>query len=193
MFFENSSKIFESKKALGKFGVILICILFLGLSSCMGFKAYWNLDQNIIKHSYKAADMLIDRTELPLAPNQPILIGSFVNIDNLDKSSTFGRTVSECIASRLNQRGYKVVEMKLRNSVFIRKSGGEFLLSRELKNISVEHNAQAIVVGIYSEASTYINITSRLINVSDNTILSSYDYRMPLGSDIYKMLGYENP
>jgi len=118
-----------------------------------------------------------------------ILIASFVNIDNLEESSTFGRTVSEYIGSRLNQNGYKVVEMKLRRSIFMKKNAGEFLLTRDLKEISTRHNAQAIVVGTYSLGKNVVYVSARIIKLTDNTILSSYAYKLPLGKNTRKMLG----
>ena len=166
----------------------VVCSSILFLSSCIGFQAYWNLDTDLIEKSYNNADQLIARSLPPLTPDQNILIASYVNIDNLEESSTFGRAISEYIASRFVQRGYKIVEMKLRKSAFIRKKGGEFMLSRALKDISTEHNVQAVIVGTYSVASDLVYVSSRIINPSDNTITSTYDYRLPLGSNTTKML-----
>ncbi len=166
----------------------IICSLVFFFSSCVGFRAYWNLDTDLIETSYKNADQLIGRTLPPLIPDQNILIASYVNIDNLEESSTFGRAISEYIASRFVQRGYKVVEMKLRKSAFIRKKGGEFMLSRALKDISTEHNVQAVIVGTYSIASDLVYVSSRIINPADNIVISTYDYLLPLGSNTLKML-----
>jgi TolB-like protein len=138
--------------------------------------------------NYKAADSLLNKIQPKLPKDSPILVASFVNIDDLDNSSTFGRVVSEQFASRFKQRNYATIEMKLRTNVFIRADSGEFLLSRELAEISTKHRAQAVVVGTYAVASKKVYLTTRVINVSDGRVLSSYDYDIPITSDVFKML-----
>ncbi len=159
--------------------VFCIILLFTGLCGCAG---------DLIRSSYRATDNLVFQATPPLIPNQPILIATFVNIDNLEESSTFGRTISEYIGSRLAQHDYRVVEMKLRNSIFI-KDDGEFFLSRELKNISTKHNAQAVVVGTYSVAENVVYVSARMIRPSDGIIITSYAYKIPLNDNTKKMLG----
>jgi len=138
--------------------------------------------------NYAAADSLLNKTRPRLPKSSPILVASFVNIDDLDDSSTFGRVVSEQFASRLKQRNYTTIEMKLRTNVFIRAGSGEFLLSRELAEIGTKHRAQAVVAGTYAVASNRIYLTARIINVSDGHVLSSYDYDIPINHDVFKML-----
>jgi TolB-like protein len=138
--------------------------------------------------NYKAVDSLLNKVQPKLPKDSPILIASFVNIDDLDDSSTFGRVVSEQFASRFKQRNYTTIEMKLRTNVFIREGSGEFLLSRELAEISTKHRAQAVVVGTYAVASKKVYLTARLINVSDGRVLSSHDYDIPISHDVFKML-----
>ena len=138
--------------------------------------------------NYKAADSLLNKVQPKLPKNSPILVASFVNIDDLDESSTFGRVVSEQFASRFKQKGYTTIEMKLRTNVFIKAGSGEFLLSRELAEIGTKHRAQAVVVGTYAVASNRVYLTARVINVSDGRVLSSYDYDIPINRDVFKML-----
>jgi len=161
--------------------IILLAGLLMALTGCR--------DANLIKSSYGAADNLISQARPPLIPRQAILVASFVNIDNLEESSTFGRTLSEYLGSRLTQNGYSVVEMKLRKSIFMKRAEGEFVLSRDLKEISIRHNAQAIVVGTYSVGKSVVYISARIIKLADSTILSSYAFKMPLGKNTKKMLG----
>jgi TolB-like protein len=148
----------------------------------------WLGGASIPSANYKAADSLLNKIQPKLPKDSPILVASFVNIDDLDNSSTFGRVVSEQFASRFKQRNYATIEMKLRTNVFIRADSGEFLLSRELAEISTKHRAQAVVVGTYAVASKKVYLTTRVINVSDGRVLSSYDYDIPITSDVFKML-----
>ncbi|HUW17863.1 MAG TPA: FlgO family outer membrane protein [Sedimentisphaerales bacterium] len=145
-------------------------------------------DTDITEHNYKAVDVLLKKLRVELAKDSPILVASLVNLDNLNESSTFGRVVSEQIASRFRQSGYTTIEMKLRTTVFMREGSGEFLLSRELSEIGIKHRAQAVVVGTYAAAASKVYLTVRVVNVSDSRILSSHDYTIPIGRDVFKML-----
>mgnify|MGYP000046388350 CR=1 FL=1 len=145
-------------------------------------------DVNLISINYIAAEQLLASSGNLLSKSQPVLITSFVNIDNLTKSSTFGRITSEQVGSKLSQSGYPVIEMKLRNSVFIKEQSGEFILSRQLKSLSTLHDAQAVLVGTYAVASRSIYVTAKLIQTTNGLVISSYDYVLPLGSDTKALL-----
>jgi len=148
----------------------------------------WLGGTSIPSANYKAADALLNTIHPKLSKDSPVLVASFVNIDALDDSSTFGRVIAEQFASRFKQRNYSTIEMKLRTNVFIREGTGELLLSREVAEISTKHRAQAVVVGTYAVASKKVYLTARVINVSDGRVLSSYDYDIPITSDVFKML-----
>lgn len=145
-------------------------------------------DYDIMGANYNAVDSLLRKLPVELPKDSPILVASFVNLDDLTESSTFGRVVSEQVASRLKQKGYTTIEMKLRTTVFIKKGSGEFLLSRELSNIGSKHRAQVAVVGSYAAARDRVYLTVRVVNVSDSRILSAYDYHLPMSLDVFKML-----
>ncbi len=145
-------------------------------------------DDAITAANYKAAEYLIRKLPKGVLKNNPLLVASLVNVDNLNESSTFGRTISEQISSRFKQLGFTTMEMKLRTTIFIKEGSGEFLLSRELSEISTKHNAQAVVVGTYAVASNRVYLTVRIINVTDSSILASYDYNIPMTRDVFKML-----
>ncbi len=145
-------------------------------------------DDVITAANYKAAEYLIGKLPKAMSKDNPLLVASFVNVDNLNESSTFGRTVSEQISSRFKQLGYTTIEMKLRTTIFIKEGSGEFLLSRELSEISTKHNAQAVIVGTYAIAADRVYLTARVVNVTDSTTLASYDYNIPMTRDVFKML-----
>ena len=145
-------------------------------------------DDVITAANYNAAEYLIGKLPKDMFKNSPLLIASLVSVDNLNESSTFGRMVSEQISSRFKQLGYTAIEMKLRTTIFIKEGSGEFLLSRELSEISTKHRAQAVVVGSYAAASDRVYLTVRIINAADSMILASYDYNIPMTRDVFKML-----
>ncbi len=150
--------------------------------------SYYDMDTNLIESSYKAADHLVSCLPPLSYQNHTIVAASFVNINNLEESSSFGRTVSEYITSRLSQHGFKVTEIKLRKSLFIQKKEGEFMLSREIKEINSEYHAEMVLSGTYSIADDVVYISARMLNPHDAAILATYEYKLPLGNNNLKML-----
>jgi TolB-like protein len=138
---------------------------------------------NLVGSGYTIADRLITNLKQPINREDPIIVATFVSVDDLEESSTFGRLITEQISSRLSQKGYKVNEIKFRkNSIFMEKGKGEFLLSRDLHNVSKKHNASAVVVGTYGEAYNAIYVSARIINPSNTSIVSSCDYAVQLSN-----------
>jgi len=168
------------KKTLTLFYASLLTVVMAGC-------AYFVKDGNLVSSSHTAADHLLKGVSR-IETKQPILVTSFVNIDDVQQSSTFGRMTAEQIGSRIVQRGYKVIEMKMRGSVFVQEKTGELLLSRQLRQISLEHDAYAVVVGTYGASKGTVYVTAKLVRAADNVILSSYDYRLTIGPDTKKML-----
>jgi TolB-like protein len=130
--------------------------------------------------NYVAVDKLVAATAIPIDKNVPVLIATIVNIDSLTQSSRLGRLISEQVATRLTQRGYSVVEMKLRNNVYIREGTGELLLSRDVRELSKNYNAQVVVVGNYAVAAGYVYLTLKAVTASDNRVIAAVNYLLPL-------------
>lgn len=130
--------------------------------------------------NYSAVDKLVTATAVPVAKNAPLLVATMVNIDSMNQSSRFGRLISEQIATRLTQLGHGVVEMKLRNDVYIREGTGELLLSRDVRTLSRNHNAQVVVVGNYAVAAGYAYLTLKMVTVTDNRVVAAVNYLLPL-------------
>jgi len=53
---------------------------------------------------------------------------------------------------------------------------------------TIKEKGEAVVVGTYAVASKRVYLTARVINVSDGRVLSSYDYDIPITSDVFKLL-----
>ena len=145
---------------------------------------------NLLESSYAAADSLGRGLRFRgLSLDESILAASFVNIDDLTKSSTLGRIVSEQIASRLAQHGFKIIEVKLRQeSVFIKEGKGEFLLSREVRSLGETRGAHAVLVGTYAVSKDFIFVSARVVRTEDNSVVTGYDYELPNDATTKSML-----
>lgn len=145
-------------------------------------------DSDIVAASYVAADSLLEQVPYLRDAQQPLLTATFVNVNSLENSSPLGRIVSEQVSSRFAQRGFTMVEMKLRNNIFIQQNAGEFALSRSVQELSQAHNAAAVIAGTYAVGRRSVYINARLIRAADNLILAAYDYTLPMGPDTRALL-----
>jgi TolB-like protein len=175
------------------FRYIMAGCLLMALTGCFAGHgdAYRNVypSDRLTRANYEMADMLENNLKHSISPNQPILVASFVNVNRLEQSSTFGHIISEQIASRFAQRGYKIIEMKLRqNSVFIKEGKGEFLLSRDVREISKAYDSAAVIVGTYAEGYNKLYVSARIVSVSDSEVISSFDYAIPMDAKAISVL-----
>jgi TolB-like protein len=144
----------------------------------------------ILESSYRAAENLGEELRYrDFGQDSPILVASFVNIDNLEQSSTLGRIISEQVASRLAQQGFKIIETKLRQgSIFVQKGKGEFLLSRDLLNLVSNQGARAVLVGTYAVSEYFVFVSSRVVRTEDSSVIAGYDYEIPQDKTTRSML-----
>ncbi len=155
-------------------------------------------ESHLIRASYDAVDRVLKAIEsshlnFNLSKTRPLIATSFVDIDDVRYSSTFGRMIGEQVGSRFSQSNYKVIELKMRHDIFMPSpidgvSSGEFMLSRELRNLSFEHDAQAVVVGTYAAAKNIVYVTLKVVDARSNIILYSTDYSLPVDDNIKRML-----
>jgi TolB-like protein len=172
-----------------KFLTPLLCLV-LVLTGCQHILTERN--STVISASYGAVDgLLAKQTRSPvLAANsgKRVLVATVVSLDRLDKSTTFGRLISEQMASRLAQRGISVTELKLRDSLYMNARQGELLLSRDAQNIVNNTNADFVVVGTYADAGEAVYVTVKLINPSDSTVLSAHNFSIYKSSYVAQLM-----
>jgi|SRR5450830_66172 len=141
-----------------------------------------------IATNYKATDKLIAQLGGRLNPDQPMIVATIVNIDDLNSSSTFGRLVSEQVSARFSQASYSMVEMKFHNFVYMKQDQGELLLTREIKDVAKSHNAQAVVVGTYALSGDDVFVNLKVIQPTTNIVLAVHDYTFPLDTNLKTMI-----
>lgn len=146
----------------------------------------------LVAASYEAVDALLEGQRLaPVATpggGPGILVPTVADINNLERSSAFGRLVAELMSSRLAQRGVPVRELKLRSNLYVSRSEGEFLLSRELKEISSSQNADLVLVGTYADGGGSVFVSLKLVRASDSRVSYAYNYAVRKTSAIGGLL-----
>lgn len=141
----------------------------------------------LIASNYQAAEVLIKQLNAQTTSIQSLIVTTIVNIDELSTSSTFGRLSSEQIAAHFAQTGYSIVEMKLRDFVYMQQNQGELMLTREIQEVAKKHNAQAIVAGTYALGSDRVFVNLKVIQPNTNLVLAVHDYSFPLDNDLRTM------
>jgi hypothetical protein len=175
----------------------LLLLAALSLSGCTVFngtqlEGVLGADENLVTLSYTIAKKLEESAVprlMPRNPDMPLLITTFVDNNDLTRTSHFGRVLQEHITSRFVQLGFTVKEIKLRDNLLIRPKSGEMMLSRDVNAIHPSVSAQAILVGTYSFANRTMYISARLINPENSTIISSVDYRLIMDENVLAMFG----
>lgn len=119
----------------------------------------------------------------------PMIAATFVDIDNLTQSSTFGRISSELMASALSRQGIKVREVKMRDSLFIEEQVGELILSRQVQRLSKRYDARSILMGTYAQGQDYVYVSARVVRSTDALVLGTADFRLPLNNNTRTLLG----
>lgn len=151
-------------------------------------------DKSLARYNYEAVDDLLKGAGAQITKETPLLVSTIGDVNNVETSSTLGRTISEQLSARLAQKGYTVAELKLRSGISIQNGGlspatsGEYLLSRNVSEIAGEHKAAAALTGTYAVGAKNVMVSLRLIDIRSGTLITAYDYVLPKTADITSML-----
>jgi len=173
----------------------LITLLSVGCSSTPSSSSssdsYRQLPSNhfTVSHSRIAAKALSSQAKKVLGTQTSVIVASFVDVNDLTKSSSLGRIISQQFGSGFVQDGFDVIELLLRKNIYIsEQNNGEFLLSRKVRDLSAKHHVHAVVVGAYAVGDDTVFITSKVIDIATNRILTSIDFSIPLDKNVRNML-----
>lgn len=141
-------------------------------------------ESTVVRAAYSAADFLVAKQKnnpaggAIAANGRGVLVSTIVDINDLDRSNALGRLLSEQISSRLSQHGVAVNELKLRGNLYVSKSQGELLLSREIKDISATQNADFLVTGTYAVSTDSVYVTVKLLRATDSRVLNAFNFNL---------------
>ncbi len=177
------------------YGFLLIVLL--GAFGCSQFNGtrlepVFGGDIDLVALGDEVADNLSRQPVPPLMPNQqsqPILITTLVNNDDLDDTSSFGRSFQNNITAGFVSRGYAVKEIKLRRNMLVEVRKGEFMLSRDVQELAGKQGAQAVVVGTYTMANRIMYLSIRLVAPSNQAIRAVYEDKLYLDDNSLRLLG----
>ena len=103
---------------------------------------------------------------------KPVLITSFVRLDNFKKTTEFGRVIGESLINELSNRNFNVIEFRGQLAVSI-NAEGEYYISRNIKKLKDKIENTYVVVGTYSRQFEKIMLNARVIDNESGRIISS--------------------
>ena len=141
---------------------------------------------DLVEANRIAADRLLQ--DALIDPDRPVLVATLVSVDQLGESSRLGRTITEQISGRLVQRGVQVIEPRMRASLAMSPAQGELLLSREVREVSRSHDAQAVLVGTYAVSVRSVYVSLKLVHPVGNVVVAAVDYTLPMSDNVRGLL-----
>ncbi len=174
-------------------GIITFAIL--GLAGCNNimrdlqhFPEFFNPKVNITEYNYAAADDLIGKAQgnLPLSTSIAVGVLYPTNLNVGEKTPPFGQITAEQIATRFVNLGYNIHDL----GVNVQEQA--HLSERGWLEHAKTAGADVILAGNYTISDYDVLINIRLVDLKGGRILGATNYRMPLGTDTYRLLN-RNP
>jgi len=162
--------------------IAMLCVVSAAvlLAPGCGPKIQYREPVNLVEEHYDAVNKMLAGARERLPRDARILVASFVDENNLTRTSPFGRSAAQYAAARLNQRGYNTVSMTLRKGTAVINPEGEFLLSRQMRELGRSYQARAVLVGTYNRTRRQERVISR------NRLLAEADPSVhPSGRDVF--------
>jgi len=167
----------------------LYTFLFIGLSGCSNTDTVNSADVNTLDGEYISQDdqlimltkRLADQLYLNVSPNKQsanIAVGTFTDLTTLEGSQeslalkTLGLQLEDGLMTESVQRGFKVIEYRLRQGLTITKDAN-LMLSRELKLINAHQNINYFLTGTIALRDENILVNARLVNVNSREIVAA--------------------
>ena len=118
-----------------------------------------------------------------------IAVTTFVDVNNFNQTSAFGRSMTDALIALLHRNGFQVMELRKTRNFLIEKGKGEFYLSRNIVEIAARQNVSAVLVGTYTEGLNMVIISTRLISAADGQVLSTGLLELPKSRNLAFLLG----
>ncbi len=139
--------------------------------------------------NYEAAETLASNLKAQkIDPDELIVLSTFVDVDDLGRSTTLGRLIPQQISSRLAQKGWRTVEIKdMPPQIEVREGSGEFALSRRVEPVNKRDTGYAVLAGTYAVGANTVMVNARIIRSKDHVVLAGADYDLPATLNVQKL------
>lgn len=152
-----------------------------------------DMQENVVSQESLEATIASLSTQMmknkKMQTHKAVLITSFVRLDDLKKTSEFGRVISESLINELSNRGFNIVEFRGQVSVSVNEQG-EYFIARDISKLKDTIASTYVVVGTYSRQFGKIMLNARVIDNETGQIISSsratYDHGLRNDCRIFK-------
>ncbi len=141
----------------------------------------------MIEQVYFAVDKLLAHHP-KMQDTDRVLVATAVDVNNVQKTSELGRVMTEVIQTRLTQRDHDVIHPTVREDHLLVQHDGQFLLSRDARNLAVDYNARSALVATYSVVSNSVVVSMKLVSTVENSTLAAQDFVLERTESISEML-----
>jgi len=118
------------------------------------------------------ADSLLASSRIAQADMGNIAITSFVNLHNLSRTSSFGRTIGETFFNELFIRGFNVADFRGQNALSVNPTG-EFFITRDIKKINKKVVNSYVLVGTFSSIDKKVLINARIMDNQTGRVVAA--------------------
>ncbi len=164
--------------------IFLVGFLFTNLNAYNFFDNKVQIKTNVSASGYInqlvsiLADQLSQNKDFKNISSTPIAIASIVDLKDYTKVGKIGHIISENLIHEMQVRGYRVVDFKSMPTLMV-KPNGDYLFSRNLKDLKKEQNINYVIGGTYMYYSDGVSINCRLIDIRTNIVKSSAQIFIP--------------
>lgn len=119
------------------------------------------------------ASQLVAQGREHIDTEDALTVSTFVNLNDLYRTSSLGRFLGEQLIGSLRREGYGVIEVRKPAAILVQERFGEYGLSRDMGELAFVHQAQAMVVGTYAPSAGQVFVNVRLMRGSDGFVLAA--------------------
>jgi len=116
-----------------------------------------------------ATQMMVNKK---IDTQKPVIVTSFVRLDQFKTTSEFGRVIGESLIDELSNRGFNLIEFRGQMSISVNEKG-EYFLSRKPHELKNEAPSTYVVVGTYSRQPGKIILNARVVDNITGKVISS--------------------
>lgn len=109
-----------------------------------------------------------------------LLISTFVDLDRLYRTNTFGRYIAEQLMESLSARGFTVIEPRAAKELMVQPNIGEMALTRDSGEMMNKYQADAIILGTYKKLGNTVTVNARMVVAKNQKVVSVANMRIEI-------------
>ncbi len=148
-----------------------------------------NLITDLMDH-FLDQDML---TNEDLKKDQRFIYSAFVDESDYNETTPFGRLLGDALATKIQNQGFQVVEVRLSKAIRIHKQFGVVALSQNLQQLMDEHKASFITTGSYTLTPIGVYVSAKIIGKNSQVIYASSSKWLPRSPLVDYLLNFREP